>query len=52
VATLLHSARRRPADITATLFHALGIDPETVIYEQLHRPMPVSAGQPLRSLFG
>jgi hypothetical protein len=42
----------RPDDITATLFHALGLDPETIVYDQLHRPMPISAGQPLHGLFG
>jgi hypothetical protein len=42
----------RPDDITATLFHALGLDPEAIVYDQLHRPMPISAGRPLRALFG
>jgi uncharacterized protein (DUF1501 family) len=42
----------RPDDITATLFHALGLDPETMIYDQLHRPMPISAGRPITALFG
>jgi uncharacterized protein (DUF1501 family) len=42
----------RPDDVTATLFHALGIDPETIVRDQLHRPMPISAGKPLRALFG
>jgi uncharacterized protein (DUF1501 family) len=42
----------RPDDITATLFHALGLDPETIVYDQLHRPMPISAGRPLHGLFG
>jgi hypothetical protein len=42
----------RPDDITATLFHALGLDPETIIRDQLNRPMPISAGEPLRALFG
>jgi hypothetical protein len=41
-----------PDDITATIFHALGIDPETIVYDQLHRPMPISAGKPLHTLFG
>jgi hypothetical protein len=41
-----------PDDITATIFHALGIDPETIVYDQLHRPMPISAGKPLHGLFG
>jgi hypothetical protein len=42
----------RPDDITATVFHALGLDPETEIRDQLGRPMPISAGQPIRELFG
>jgi uncharacterized protein (DUF1501 family) len=42
----------RPDDITATLFHALGLDPETIVYDQLHRPMPISAGRPLHALLG
>jgi hypothetical protein len=42
----------KPDDITATLFHALGFDPETTIVDQLKRPVPISAGKPLASLFG
>jgi uncharacterized protein (DUF1501 family) len=42
----------RPDDLTATLFHALGFDPETVIRDQLGRPVPISAGKPLLPLFG
>lgn len=42
----------RPDDITATVFHALGFDPATIIHDQLHRPMPISAGKPLLPLFG
>ncbi len=42
----------RPDDITATIFHALGLEPETMVYDQLHRPMPISAGQPIHGLFG
>jgi hypothetical protein len=41
----------RPDDITATVFHALGLDPETEIRDQLGRPMPISAGQPILTLF-
>jgi hypothetical protein len=41
-----------PDDITATIFHALGLDPETIVYDQLHRPMPISAGRPIQGLFG
>jgi Protein of unknown function (DUF1501) len=35
----------RPDDITATVFQALGLHPETTIYDQLGRPMPISAGK-------
>ena len=42
----------RPDDITATLFHALGFDPDTTMIDQLKRPVPISAGKPLTSLFG
>jgi hypothetical protein len=41
----------RPDDITATLFQALGFDPETILRDQLHRPMPISAGQAIHTLF-
>ncbi len=40
-----------PQDLTATIFHALGIAPETEIQDQLGRPRPVSAGRVLDSLF-
>jgi hypothetical protein len=40
-----------PDDITATVFHALGLDPETTITDQLNRPMPIAAGRPLDTLF-
>ena len=41
----------RPDDITATVFYALGLDPQTTIRDQLNRPMPISAGEPLHALF-
>ncbi|HEV3261031.1 MAG TPA: DUF1501 domain-containing protein [Gemmataceae bacterium] len=52
-----HGARPRehpvkPDDITATVFHALGFEPETPITDQLSRPMPISAGRPITPLFG
>lgn len=47
-----HDAPSRPADITATVFSALGFDPETLVHDQLSRPMPISEGQPIRSLLG
>jgi hypothetical protein len=41
-----------PDDITATAFHALGLNPKTLIHDQLLRPMPISAGSPIEPLFG
>src|SRR5262245_1957376 len=35
----------RPEDVTATVFHLLGVDPETEIRDRLNRPMPVSRGK-------
>jgi hypothetical protein len=34
----------RPEDISATMFHLLGIDPKTEIRDALNRPLPISAG--------
>jgi hypothetical protein len=36
-----------PDDVTATVLHALGLDPETTIRDQLNRPMPIASGRPL-----
>lgn len=41
----------RPEDLAATMFYALGLDPETEIRDKLNRPLPISRGQPLRELF-
>lgn len=35
----------RPADISATVFHLLGIAPETEIHDTLGRPSPISRGR-------
>ena len=40
-----------PADLTATLFDALGISPLTQIQDRGGRPHPVSRGRVLRQLF-
>ncbi len=34
----------RPEDLSATMFHLLGIDPKTQIRDALHRPLPISTG--------
>jgi hypothetical protein len=41
-----------PEDIAATIYHALGIDPETRVYDQLDRPHSVALGKPILDLFG
>lgn len=40
-----------PADISATIFHALGIPHDLEVRDPLDRPMRISAGEPLLSLF-
>ncbi|VTR99800.1 DUF1501 domain-containing protein [Tuwongella immobilis] len=37
----------KPDDLMATLFAALGHDPETMLRDQLDRPIPIAAGAPL-----
>jgi len=40
-----------PADLAATVYHALGIPQETTILDPQNRPNPLTAGSPLTSLF-
>lgn len=37
------------ADFAATLYHLLGISPETVLYDQTNRPHALITGQPIRA---
>ncbi len=37
----------RPDDLAATMFHLLGIDPRTEVYDPLNRPLPIAAGTPI-----
>ncbi|QEL13438.1 DUF1501 domain-containing protein [Limnoglobus roseus] len=41
-----------PADLTATMYHALGIDPQSVVADRLGREITLTEGQPLRAIFG
>ena len=41
----------RPEDLAATMFEALGIDPETEIHDKLNRPHAISRGKPIREVF-
>jgi hypothetical protein len=38
------SGRHEPQDLTATIYHALGIPPETMIHDRLSRPLAISKG--------
>jgi hypothetical protein len=41
-----------PDDLAATIYHALGIDPATEIFDSLDRPYRLTLGKPLAELFG
>ena len=40
--------RRQPQDLTATLFHSLGLEPHTEIRDTLGRPLVISRGEVIR----
>jgi hypothetical protein len=40
-----------PEDLLATMYHAMNISPDSVLYDQLDRPHPAVDGRPLTSLF-
>lgn len=41
-----------PADLAASIYHAMGIDPEDRVYDRLNRPFPIlDHGQPVEALF-
>jgi hypothetical protein len=39
-----------PQDLMATIYHCLGIDPHTTIYDLQHRPLPLMEGEPLHAI--
>lgn len=39
-------------NIAATVYHLLGIEPETLIHDKLNRPFPVALGEPIHKLLG
>ncbi|MBI5759756.1 MAG: DUF1501 domain-containing protein [Planctomycetales bacterium] len=45
------STKYGPWDVTATIFHALGIDPAGHFFDSLNRPYPISSGQPITGLW-
>ena len=40
-----------PEDIAATIYHALGLDPEQLIHDRLDRPHALALGRPIADLF-
>jgi hypothetical protein len=49
--SLPRDGRVRPEDLAATLFHALGHEPDTLIHDNLGRPLPISRGEVIRQVF-
>jgi hypothetical protein len=43
--------RYGPWDVSATILHALGIDPRTHYVDPLGRPLPVSQGLPIEAIY-
>ena len=41
----------RPDDLSATIFHAMGVDPTVEMSDQLKRPIRISYGEPIQPLF-
>jgi hypothetical protein len=44
------SGRVEPADLTATIFHCLGLDPQSQIRDNSGRPLPISRGRILHEI--
>ncbi|MCA9044989.1 MAG: DUF1501 domain-containing protein, partial [Planctomycetaceae bacterium] len=42
----------KPEDLTATIFHCLGFPPETLFYDNVNRPNPVSRGNVIEEILG
>jgi uncharacterized protein (DUF1501 family) len=41
-----------PSDVTATIYHLLGLDPHSHFHDSLGRPFPLSEGQVLKKFLG
>jgi hypothetical protein len=44
------SGRVQPQDLTATIFHCLGLDPHSEINDTLGRPIPISRGDVIQQI--
>jgi hypothetical protein len=40
-----------PEDFQATILHAFGLSPDTMIRDILDRPLKITEGQPITSIF-
>lgn len=40
----------QPEDLTATIFHCLGLDPNTEMHDTFGRPLPISRGEIIREI--
>jgi hypothetical protein len=41
-----------PTDLLATVYHAVGLDPHTIVYNHLNQPREMVKGEPITALFG
>src|SRR5205807_10643469 len=39
-----------PADLAATIYHCLGVDPHTQLYDRLNRPFTLCEGTPIQPI--
>jgi uncharacterized protein (DUF1501 family) len=42
----------KPANLAATLYHCLGIDPASEIHDRLNRPFAIAQGEPVNAILG
>ena len=40
-----------PRDLLATIYHAVGLDPHTIVYNHLNQPRELVKGDPVTALF-
>ena len=40
-----------PTELLATMYHSLGIDPETIVYNHLNQPRELVKAKPVTQLF-
>ena len=41
-----------PIDVVATIYHAVGINPNTIVYNHLNQPRELVKADPVTKLFG